>query len=163
MSHYRNFKLVYYFVAQGTARAEEEKLEQDIRFFERYMRPDKVYLEPYRSGVMASEEQIRLCRSVFERHGVETAGGLTTTIPTPAGDAPKQRLFDTFCYNDPQMLDTLHRAASLTGKMFDEFIIDDFFFTNCTCEKCREEKDAFNKVHGITDGSWQVYRLALME
>ena len=163
MSHYRNFKLVYYFVAQGTARAEEEKLEQDIRFFERYMRPDKVYLEPYRSGVMASEEQIRLCRSVLERRGVETAGGMTTTIPTPAGDAPKQRLFDTFCYNDPQMLDTLHRAASLTGKMFDEFIIDDFFFTNCTCEKCREEKDAFNKVHGITDGSWQVYRLALME
>ena len=34
MGNYRNFKLVYYFVAQGTARAEKEKLEKDIGFFE---------------------------------------------------------------------------------------------------------------------------------
>ena len=33
MGNYRNFKLVYYFVAQGTARAQEEKLEKDIAFF----------------------------------------------------------------------------------------------------------------------------------
>ena len=55
MGNYRNFKLVYYFVAQGTARAQEEKLEKDIAFFERYMRPDKVYLEPYRGGQMISD------------------------------------------------------------------------------------------------------------
>ena len=163
MSHYRNFKLVYYFVAQGTARAEEEKLENEVRFFERYMRPDKVYLEPFRSGVLASEEQVRLCRTVFERHGIEVAGGLTTTIPTPEGDAPKQRLFDTFCYNDPKMLEELRHASTFTAKHFSEFIIDDFFFTNCTCDACREAKDAYNREHGITDGSWQAYRLALME
>ncbi len=104
MGNYRNFKLVYYFVAQGTARAEEEKLERDISFFEKYMRPDKVYLEPYRSGILADEAQVELCRRVFEAHGVEVAGGLTTTIPTPEGEAPKQRLFDTFCYNDEKML-----------------------------------------------------------
>ena len=100
MGNYRNFRLVYYFVAQGTATAEEEKLEREIEFFERYLRPDKVYLEPYRSGVTADEEHVALCRRLFEKHGVEVAGGMTTTIPTPEGDAPKQRLFDTFCYND---------------------------------------------------------------
>ena len=83
MGNYRNFKLVYYFIAQATARAEKEKLEKDIGFFEKYLRPDKVYLEPFRAGILADEEHVNLCRKVFEKHGVEVAGGLTTTIRTP--------------------------------------------------------------------------------
>ncbi|QTE69002.1 hypothetical protein JNO48_03570 [Clostridiales bacterium] len=163
MGNYRNFKLVYYFVAQGTACAAAEKLENDICFFEKYMRPDKVYLEPFRGGTMASEEQVSLCRSLFEKHGIEVAGGLTTTVPTPEGDEPKQRLFDTFCYNDPKMLAVLRKASEYTGRLFNEFIIDDFFFTNCTCDACLAGRDAYNAAHGITDGSWQAYRLSLME
>ena len=163
MGNYRNFKLVYYFVAQGTAHAEKEKLEKDIAFFEKYMRVDKVYLEPFRSGVMADEEHVELCRKVFESHGVEVAGGLTTTILTPEGDEPKQRLFDTFCYNDEKMVKRLQDVCTFLGKHFNEFIIDDFFFTNCTCEACRKGRDQFNAAHGIADRSWKEYRLALME
>ncbi len=163
MGNYKNFKLVYYFTAQGTARAEEERLERDIAFFERYMRPDKVYLEPFRGGVFAGAEQTEMCKRVFQRHGVEVAGGLTTTMPTPEGDEPKQRLFDTVCYNDPKMLAKLSEVCAFLGGHFDEFIIDDFFFTNCTCDACRAGKDAFNAVHGIADGSWKAYRLDLME
>lgn len=163
MGNYRNFKLVYYFVAQGTAGAEKEKLEQDIAFFEKYLRADKVYLEPFRNGVLADGEHVELCRKIFESHGVEVAGGLTTTIPTPEGDEPKQRLFETFCYNDEKMLASLHEACAFIGKHFNEFIIDDFFFTNCTCKACRGGRDAFNRANGITDGSWKAYRLALME
>ena len=89
MGNYRNFSLATYFVAQGTARAEKEKLEKDLRFFEKYLRIDKVYLEPFRGSVLAEEDRLELCRKVFEAHGVEVAGGLTTTIRTPEGDAPK--------------------------------------------------------------------------
>ena len=71
MGNYRNFKLVYYFVAHGTARAEKEKLEKDLAFFEKYMRVDKVYLEPFRSSVMADSDHVELCRKTFEEHGVE--------------------------------------------------------------------------------------------
>ena len=163
MNNYRNFKLVYYFVAQATAGAEKEKLEKDIAFFEKYMRVDKVYLEPFRSGVLADEDHVEMCRKTFEAHGIEVAGGLTTTIPTPEGDAPKQRLFETFCYNDEKMLARLREVCSFIGKHFNEFIIDDFFFTNCTCEACRKGRDDFNREHGIGDGSWKEYRLALME
>ena len=163
MGNYRNFKLVYYFVAQATARAEKEKLEKDIAFFEKYLKVDKVYLEPFRSGVMADEDHVELCRKTFEEHGVEVAGGLTTTIPAPEGDEPKQRLFDTFCYNDEKMLARLKDVCTFLGNHFNEFIIDDFFFTNCTCESCRKGRDAFNKACGITDGSWKEYRLNLME
>ena len=163
MGNYRNFKLVYYFVAAGTARANREQLEKEIAFFEKYLRPDKVYLEPFRSGVMAGEDQVALCREVFEQHGVEVAGGLTTTIPTPEGGEAKQRLFDTFCYNDTAMTDRLKEVCDFLGRHFNEFIIDDFFFTNCTCDTCRRERDLFNRAHGIADGSWKAYRLALME
>ncbi len=163
MGNYRNFKLVYYFVAQATARAEKEKLEKDIAFFEKHMRVDKVYLEPFRSGIMADEDHVELCRAVFEKHGVEVAGGLTTTITTPEGDEPKQRLFDTFCYNDGKMVKKLQDVWTFLGQHFNEFIIDDFFFTNCTCKACRKGRDEFNSTHGITDGSWKEYRLSLME
>lgn len=163
MGNYRNFRLVYYFVAQATARAEKEKLEKDIAFFEKHMRVDKVYLEPFRGGVLADEDHVELCRKIFEEHGVEVSGGLTTTIPTPEGDDEKQRLFDTFCYNDGKMVKRLQDVCAFIGKHFNEFIIDDFFFTNCTCVACRKGRDEFNKTRGINDGSWKEYRLALME
>ena len=163
MGNYRNFRLVYYFVAQGTARAEKEKLEKDLAFFERYLRVDKVYLEPFRGGILADTDHLELCRKTFEEHGVEVAGGLTTTIRTPDGEEPKQRLFDTFCYNDEKMLRRLKDVCGFLGKHFNEFIIDDFFFTNCTCEACRRGRDEYNRAHGIADGSWKEYRLSLME
>ncbi|MDO5435923.1 MAG: permease [Clostridia bacterium] len=163
MGNYRNFKLVYYFVAHGTAHAEREQLEKDIAFFEKYMKVDKVYLEPWRSGVLADRDHVMMCREVFEKHGIEAAGGITTTIMTPDGDEPKQRLFDTFCYNDRKMTDRLTEVCAYIGGLFNEFIIDDFFFTNCTCGACRAGRDAYNAAHGITDGRWQEYRLDLME
>ena len=36
------------------------------------------------------------------------------------------------------------------------------FFTNCTCAACRAGRDAYNRAHGIQDGSWKAYRLDLM-
>ena len=102
MGNYRNFKLATYFVAHAAARVTREELEQQLAFIERHMRLDKVYLEPWR-GELASHEQIEMCREVFHAHGIEVAGGLTTVIPTPDGAKPKQRLFNTFCYNDPAM------------------------------------------------------------
>ena len=163
MGHYRNFRLACYFVASGTANAEKRSLEKDIRFFEKYLRLDRVYLEPFRSGVMAGEDKVELCKSIFLRHGIETVGGLTTTMPTPEGDAPKQRIFGTLCYNDEKMLSRLEEVCAFLGRNYSEFIIDDFFFTNCTCEKCRAGRDEYNRNNGITDGSWKKYRLALME
>ena len=162
MGNYRNFKLTTYFVAQATANISKEELQKQIDWFGKYMKLDKVYLEPFRDRSFASEEQVRMCKKVFEDNGIEVAGGITTCIPTPEGDEPKQRLFNTFCYNDEKMLNTLKKASALNGRVFDSFIIDDFYFTNCTCDKCRAGRDKYNQEHGITDGSWQGYRTALM-
>ncbi len=158
MGNYRNFDLVTYFIASGVEQATEEKLQQEIDFFSRYMRLDKVYVEPFRDGVFASEEQLRLCKTVFERNGIRTEGGITTSLPDIDGQPKKQRLLNVLCYNDDAMMSALSRACALNAKVFDAFIIDDFYFTNCTCKTCRTEKENYNREHGITDGSWQAYR-----
>jgi len=161
MGNYRNFTLATYFVAQATATVTREELEEQLSFVLRHTRLDKVYLEPWR-GRMASAGQVEMCKEVFESHGIRVAGGMTTVIPTPPGDRPKARLFDTFCYNDEKMLAKLREISAFMGAHFDEFILDDFFFTNCMCKDCVREKEKFNRAHGISDGSWQQYRLDLM-
>ncbi len=161
MGNYRNFTLTTYFVAQATASITEEELEKQLSFISKHMRLDKVYLEPWR-GLLASHDQVEMCKKVFNKHGIKVAGGITTVIPTPKGDKPKARLFDTFCYNDPKMRAKLREVTSFIGAHFDEFIIDDFFFTNCMCPTCVKEKNAFNKAHDIKSG-WQEYRLDLLK
>ena len=66
MGNYRNFELVVYFVAHGVKNVNENELNEQINFFKKYMRIDKVYLEPFRDGCFASEEQLRLCKKIFE-------------------------------------------------------------------------------------------------
>lgn len=158
MGNYKNFDLVVYFVADGVVNTTREKLQSEIDFFNRYMRLDKVYLEPFRDGVFASEEQLRMCKEVFNQNGIRTEGGITTSMPDIAGQERKQRMFNTLCYNDESMLSTLQKVCELNAKVFDAFIIDDFFFTNCTCDTCRGAKETYNQTHQITDGSWQAYR-----
>ena len=162
MGNYRNFKLVVYFVAGGVKNTTREQLEKDLAFFERHMRLDKVYLEPYRD-FFVEEEKFLMCREVLEKHGIEVAGGITTTFPDREDPQRRQRMFNTFCYNDADMLARLRTVSAFLGKHFNEFIIDDFYFTNCTCEACRAGRDAYNAAHGISDGSWQAYRLDLMQ
>ncbi len=160
MGNYRNFTLTAYFVAHAAARVTREELEKQLSFMERHVRLDKIYLEPWR-GELASHEQIEMIREVFHTHGVQVAGGLTTVMRTPEGEKPKQRLFDTICYNDPKMRQKLKEVSAFIGEHFDEFIIDDFFFTNCMCPECLKGRDEYNKANGIRAG-WQDYRLDLL-
>ncbi len=162
MGNYRNFTLATYFVAQATANITEEELEKQLDFVTRHLRLDKVYVEPWRA-VQASHEQVEMVKQAFEARGIRTAGGITTVMRTPEGAKLKARLFDTLCYNDPAMRARLREVSAFTARHFDEFILDDFFFTNCMCEDCVRGREAFNALHGIRDGSWQAYRLDLMK
>ena len=64
MGNYNNFELVVYFVAHGVKNVNEKQLEEQISFFNKHMRLDKVYIEPFRDGCFASEEQLLLTKSV---------------------------------------------------------------------------------------------------
>ena len=151
--HYKNFKTVLYCVAGWVNHVTEEQLRKDADFFQKYVGIDKIYLETYRDE-FASKEQLELVKRVMKDYGIEVSGGITTVTPDlNESDKKRQRLFNTLCYCNEPMRELTKKISEYTAQMFDEFIIDDFFFTQCMCEDCVREKG---------DRSWEEFRLAKM-
>ena len=136
MAQYRNFKVVTYIPAAVTARGTKEQIESDLAFLEKYVGLDKVYLETYRGDTWASRDQVMLWKALLEQHGIEVSGGFTTvTDDIPGnGDEKRQRLFGTYCYSNEAMREKIRKVSEFTASIFDEVILDDYYFTNCTCE-----------------------------
>ena len=107
---------------------------------------DKVYLETHRDTVIAGEETIAQARAFLNARGVRTAGGITLTVN-------ERNRFETYCYTRPEHRQKVRKIVEYTARLFDELILDDFFFTSCKCASCIEAKGA---------QSWTAYRLALM-
>ena len=157
MGHYKNFKSVIYCPVHWVVNVKEEELEEQLAFYEKYVGVDKVYVEPYRSGELATKEKLLLLKSFFEKHGIEVAGGFTTTSKwgdIPGKEYKSQRLFDTYCYTDKDFRAEIQKNIEFTASIFDEIILDDYYFTNCTCDDCIKAKG---------NRSWQEYRLVLMK
>ena len=152
--HYKNYKIVVYIPAQVAAGFTKEKLASDYEFIEKYVGLDKVYLETHRAECDVEKDQILMIKQFLESKGVEVSGGITTIIPDFEGaEAGKRRLFGTFCYTDPAMRNRIKEIAEYTAGLFDEVILDDFYFTNCTCESCIKAKG---------DRDWVTFRRELM-
>jgi len=107
---------------------------------------DKIYLETHRDNVMVDAKTIETAKKFFESKGIEVAGGITYTLN-------ERNRFQTFCYSNPELRKKAKEIAEFTAKHFKEFILDDFFFTNCKCEYCIKAKGKM---------SWTQYRLKLM-
>jgi hypothetical protein len=150
---YKNFKTVTYCVAGWINRVSEEQLRKDADFFQKYVKIDKIYLETFRDE-FASKEKIELVKSIMKEYGIEVSGGITPVTPDlNESDKKRQRLFNTFCYSNEPMRARIQEISEYTASLFDEFIIDDFFFTQCMCEDCIREKG---------NSSWKEFRLAKM-
>ncbi|MDR1399760.1 MAG: hypothetical protein LBJ41_07560 [Treponema sp.] len=140
MGTYKNVSLAVYCPAQWVAQATEQSLQEELAFFRRYVDIDKVYLETYRS-IVAPKDKIELCKRFFTENNIAFAGGITTTCnDLSETDQKRQRLFNTFCYSNQAMRNHLKNMVEYTAEQFDEFIIDDFFFSQCRCEDCQNEK-----------------------
>lgn len=154
MSYFKNFKTVTYCVAQWADRISEEDLRTQAEWLQKYVKIDKVYLETFR-GSFARKEQILMIKKVLAEYGIEVSGGITTVTPDlNPEDKKRQRLFETFCYCNEPMRNLVKQVSEYTAELFDEYIIDDFFFTQCMCEDCLKEKG---------DRSWEEFRLAKMK
>ncbi len=155
MAHYNNFKLTVYCVASILERMDMDTLEKQYEFIEKYVGLDKVYLEPYRGNVLVEKDKIRQIADFFRSKGVEVSGGMTTVVPNlDDEDKKRQRLFGTFCYSNQKMRDHVKMVSEYCADLFDEVILDDFYFTNCTCEDCIKAKGK---------RSWVEYRKELMK
>ncbi len=151
--YYKNFKTVTYCVAGWVNHITEEELREQADFLQKYVGIDKIYLETYRDE-FAKKEQLEMFIRVMKDYDIEVSGGITTVTPDlNQNDKKRQRLFNTFCYCNEPMRARLKEVSEYTASMFDEFIIDDFFFTQCQCEDCVREKG---------NRSWEEFRLAKM-
>ena len=147
-----DFNIAAYLPAGGIKEASMDDIRRGIEFFKKYCPLDKVYIEPHRGNTDVSDDKIRAVKAMFEEYGIETAGGITTTIQIPGHE--KNSIFNTFCYSEAAGRDRLVEIVKNTTKIFDEVILDDFYFTACRCEKCIEAKGK---------KSWAEYKLGLME
>lgn len=152
--HYRNFKTVVYLPAWIAKNMTSEKLASDYEFLEKYIGLDKIYLETHRDDIDIDKEQILMIKNFLESKGVEVSGGITTVTPDFEGaQGGKRRLFNTMCYTDPAMREKVKEISEYTASLFDEVILDDFYFTNCSCESCIKAKG---------DRDWVDFRKELM-
>lgn len=122
-----------------------------------------VFIESFRDGYRAPQELLTRARDYFRSQGFAVSGCVTTTQV-----GKKSTGWNIIaCYTD---LDTQAKLADIfkyTAGLFDEIMIDDFLFTDCTCPEC----DAARKNRTVTIGqqtfavendSWTAYRCELM-
>lgn len=145
---YKNFKVAVYCRAYEVEKmADLEWLEPLWNDLARQVHVDRIYLETHRDLLIVKEETLRKAISFFEERGIEVGGGITYTVN-------EMNNFETFCYSNPEHRQQVKEIAEYTARFFDEFILDDFFFTSCKCDLCIEAKK---------DQSWTKYRLDLMK
>ncbi len=146
--NYRNFAVSIY------ARVYEVRQMGDLNWLEprwneisRQLKVDKIYLETHRDMVVAEKDTVTKVKKFFEDRGVRVAGGITVTVN-------EMNRFQTFCYSNPEHRKKLKEVVEYTAGLFDEIILDDFFFTNCKCELCIRAKGT---------KSWTRFRLDLLD
>lgn len=140
---YQNFNTAIYVTIRDVEEiAKITNFDQDFAFIEKHIKVGKVYLETYRGQHLIDRESILKLKDFFGRKGIETSGGFT---PDVSGNWE----FKTFCYTNPEHLDLMRKVVQYTAELFDEIILDDFYFTNCKCQSCIQAKG---------DRSWSEFR-----
>ncbi len=152
MNRYNHFKVATYIHAYDLAKTSESEMEQRLNSFCDTIHVDKVYIENHRGKVDIPIETLTWMKRLCEKYHLETAGGITCT--QYVNQIRKPAIYDTFCYTDPAHRKECLRIAKELACVFDEIILDDFFFTSCRCEMCIDAKGS---------RSWKEYRLNLME
>ncbi len=146
--HYRNFAVsVYARVYEVRRMADPEWLQAHWDAIARQVKVDKIYLETHRDTIVADAETVKNAADFFRKRGLEVAGGITLTVD-------ESNRFETYCYSNPEHRDKVRQVVEFTAGLFDEIILDDFFFTNCKCERCIRAKG---------EKSWTDFRLGLMD
>lgn len=149
--NYNNFTTALYApVGNLTPIKDLNEFEKRFSFLEKHVHFDKIYLETYRGGELIERDHMLRLKAFFENKGIKVSGGITTT------DRGQQESygFTSLCYTNQEHRDRLKSAIEMTASIFDEIILDDFYFTNCKCNSCIKAKG---------DKSWAEFRLQLMK
>src|SRR5262249_14540084 len=81
---------------------------------------------------------------------------------------PSSRSKDTIsCYTDSQTQSNLQSIFEYAASLFDETMIDDFWFTDCDCPQCDAARRAKtvtvgDRTYPVTGDTWEDYRCEFM-
>lgn len=144
---YDSFKVSVYIRAYEVNKMKDVQwLDSTWNIISSQLDVDKVYIETHRDLLLVDDATLEQVKAFFHERGIETAGGITYTID-------ESNSFETFCYSNPEHRKMVQKIAEHTACHFDEFILDDFFFTSC-------KSDVEIRAKGTR--SWTDYRLQLM-
>ena len=108
-----------------------------------------VFLETFRDGYTAPKPMLEHAKTRFSEAGFETSGCVTTTKVGKDSTGWKS----IACYTDEPTQKRIQEIFEYTAWIFDEIMIDDFWFTDCECDECRKARGG---------RSWAEYRCDLM-
>lgn len=123
----------------------------------------KVYLETFRSDYQAERSTLERAKRQFLSAGLQVSGCVTTTDVGKRSTGWKL----ISCYTDPATQKKLQEIFEFTASLFDEIMIDDFWFTDCQCRECDAARQAKKVAVGghtyaVTGDTWEDYRCELM-
>lgn len=123
----------------------------------------KVYLESFRDGYDAETEVLRKARDRFRSAGFEVSGGVTTTSLGKRSN----RWNIIACYTDTANQERVQSIFERAAGLFDEIMLDDFWFTECSCAECDAARQARRVVVDgrettVAGDTWDDYRRELM-
>ena len=108
-----------------------------------------VFIETFRSNYTAEREALQRAKSRFKAEGFDVSGCVTTTIV-----GKKSTGWNLIsCYTNEKTQQHLQEIFEYTASIFDQIMIDDFLFTDCECDECKQAKG---------QQSWADYRCELM-
>ncbi|HZL10360.1 MAG TPA: hypothetical protein VFC65_10210, partial [Prolixibacteraceae bacterium] len=125
--------------------ASDEGLDNAIKWCKQYG-VTKVNLEAYGRGHYAKRENLLKAKARLLKEGFLVASGATT-------EYGQDNFNEYHCYSKKANQEELQRIFEYAASIFDEIVIDDWFFTNCECSEC---------IRGRGDQSWAKYYTDLM-
>ena len=144
---YQNFKVSTYIRAQDVARMSDDKfLNETWETVSSQVDLDKIYLETHRDAFTVDEKTMKKVKKFFLAKGLEVGGGITYTRSEPTD-------FETYSYARENERQQVREVAEYTARLFDDFILDDFFFIDLKND---------DEIAAKGTRSWTEYRLRLM-
>lgn len=146
---YTNVRIAVYFRYQEvhSIPASLESFAAQWAKVEKQVKVEKVYLETTRNAQLATDAEVTALKEFFAGRGIQTSGALGLTANEPNG-------FQSYCYSTPADREKVKSMTEFTARHFDEIILDDFFFSNCKCDRCIAAKGA---------RSWTQFRTEQMD
>jgi hypothetical protein len=133
----KNFSYSLYFTAFDV-----RDYGPDIKKFMKIFEPlslKKVYLETYRDGYTADKNLLLNMSRALEKEGIDVSGAVTTTHFSDRMQFNEWNAAAS-CYTDKEANRKLKKEFEYAASLFDEIIIDDWFFTVCTCPSCEKAR-----------------------